>query len=76
MTTLIITYATELANVPLDLVINGEAETLNLPGTGSWSEFEPMEITIELKAGKDNHIDFKSRKQGVNLRSIEIKPAG
>lgn len=76
MATLIVRYATELATAPLDLVINGETETLNLAGTGSWSEFEPMEMTVELKAGKTNRIEFKGRKQGVNLRSIEIKPAG
>jgi len=74
MATMILTYATELANAPLDLAINEETETLTLPGTGSWTEFEPMEMTIKLKAGKENRIEFKSRNQGVNLRSIEIKP--
>jgi hypothetical protein len=61
--------------VPLSLVINGETERLTLPGTGSWSVFETMEIPIKLKAGKDNRIEFISCKQGVNLRSIEIKPS-
>jgi hypothetical protein len=74
-TSLTLTYAAQLSNVPLNLVINGETERLNLPGTGSWSVFETMEIPIKLKAGKDNRIEFISCKQGVNLRSIEIKPS-
>jgi hypothetical protein len=39
------------------------------------SHLEPMEIPIKLKAGKDNRIELISCKQGVNLRSIEIKPS-
>ena len=74
-TSLTLTYATQLSSVPLNLVINGETERLTLPGTGSWSVFETMEIPIKLKAGKDNRIEFISCKQGVNLRSIEIKPS-
>ena len=50
-----------------------KTERLNLSETGSWSVFEPMEIPLKLRAEKDDRTEFISCKQGLNLRSTEVK---
>jgi len=71
---LTIGYATELPEAIIQMVVNGEAQTLKLAGTGSWVETATHEMTVELKSGSENQIAFESKGHGVNLDYVELKP--
>jgi hypothetical protein len=70
---LIISYSTEILEANMELIVNGESETLKFQGTESWKETAILEMTVKLKPG-ENDIEFKSRGYGVNLDYIELKP--
>ncbi|WP_269541060.1 carbohydrate-binding protein [Cerasicoccus fimbriatus] len=53
----------------MNLSVNGNAQTLTLPPTGSWQDWETQAINIPLNAGTDNTIILSS--SGVNPPAID-----
>lgn len=72
---LVICYATEIPEPHMEFIVNGESETLKFQRTESWNETSTLEMTVKLKPGDENKIEFKSKGHGVNLDYIELKPS-
>ena len=69
---LTIAYATPFEDVLIELTVNGMPQTIACPPTGSWKEIKQVNQTIQLKPGRENHIEIKSLGQNLSIDHFEL----
>ncbi len=56
------------------LIVNGQAQDLTTPGTGSWASWQELTVTVPLQAGTSNTIRLETNGDDLaNLDQIEVE---